>query len=209
MKGNWFGMTVGGCFIVVAGGVLAVGQPSGGTAPKPEATGEREAGEDVITLDSAPEPVRATALKLAGEAKNVTSVIREQNKAGATTFEVEYTDGVVKCAAILSPMGDVMETERAVPDSSLPGSVLAALRREFPGATFADAQAVTVHSYEINVVRDGKRHEVKVDATGGINDPSRATNDKKDRAKEKREKKDKKEGKRGKHDHEDESDDEG
>lgn len=204
MKGTWFGASVAGCLIVVAGGVLAFGQPGKESAPKQESGADREAGEEVIALDTAPDAVRAEAIKLAGGEKNVSKVIRERSKTGATTFEVEYSEGAVKCAAILSMAGDVMETERAVAESSLPDPALAALRREYPGATFADAQAVTVHSYEIDVVLDGKRHEVKVDATGGISDPSRAS---KDKPKEKK-KGEKKEGKNKKHDHEDEGDDE-
>lgn len=146
-------------------------QPAG--AKQPEGEENEGDAEDVITLDKAPEAVRAAAIKLAGDAKHITRVIKEGDE-GAVTYEVEYTEGAaaVKCAAIFSTAGDLMETEKATTEAKLPASVMAALRKDYPKATFADPQAVTRMFYEIDVVIDGKTREVKVDPSGNIEDRS-------------------------------------
>ena len=75
-------------------------QPAGQAQPK----GEEKEGdeEEVITLDKAPEAVRAAAIKLAGDAKNITKVIKEEDDEDVVQYEVEYNEGAVKCAAIFS-----------------------------------------------------------------------------------------------------------
>ncbi len=145
-------------------------QPAGQAQPK----GEDKEGdeEEVITLDKAPEAVRAAAIKLAGEAKNITKVIKEEDDEDVVQYEVEYNEGAVKCAAIFSVTGDLMETEKATTEVKLPAAVMAALKKDYPKATFADPQVVTKMFYEIEVVIDGKKHEVKVDASGNIEDES-------------------------------------
>ncbi len=166
-------------FILAAGGtMLAMGQPGrqpgGQPAGQIQGKGDSETAdeEEVITLDKAPGAVRAAALKLAGDAKNITKVIKEEDEEDVVTFEVEYNDGAVKCAAVFSTAGELMETERATTEARLPAAVMAALRKDFPKATFADPQVVTRMFYEIDVVIDGKKHEVKVDAAGNIEDES-------------------------------------
>jgi hypothetical protein len=163
-------------------------QPAGNPQPK----GEDKEGdeEEVITLDKAPEAVRAAAIKLAGDAKNITKVIKEEDDEDVVTYEVEYNEGAVKCAAIFSTAGDLMETEKATTEAKLPAAVMAALKKDYPKAAFADPQVVTKMFYEIEVVIDGKKHEVKVDASGNIEDESKGDGDEKGEHKE--EKKDKK-----------------
>ncbi len=146
--------------------------PAGSTQPK----GEEKEGdeEEVITLDRAPEAVRAAAIKLAGDAKNITKVIKEEDDEDVVQYEVEYNEGAgggaVKCAAIFSAAGDLMETEKSTTEVKLPAAVMAALKKDYPKATFADPQVVTKMFYEIEIVIDGKKHEVKVDASGNIED---------------------------------------
>lgn len=163
-------------------------QPAGNTQPK----GEDKEGdeEEVITLDKAPEAVRAAAIKLVGDAKNITKVIKEEDDEDVVQYEIEYNEGAVKCAAIFSVAGDLMETEKATTDAKLPAAVMAALKKDYPKATFANPFAVTKMFYEVEIVIDGKKHEVKVDASGNIEDESKGDGDEKGEHKE--EKKDKK-----------------
>lgn len=154
--------------------------PAGSTQPMGE---ERENDEEeIITLDKAPEAVRAAAIKLAGDARHITKVSKEEDDEDALTYEVEYTEGsgpsAVACAAIFSAAGDLMETEKATSKTDLPAAVLAALKKDYPRATFTDPQFVTRMFYEINVVIDGKKHEVRVDASGNIEDGSQGDNEK-------------------------------
>ncbi|MBY0312382.1 MAG: hypothetical protein K2W85_09955 [Phycisphaerales bacterium] len=163
-------------------------QPAGNTQPK----GEDKEGdeEEVITLDKAPEAVRAAAIKLVGDAKNITKVIKEEDDEDVVTYEVEYNEGAVKCAAIFSVAGDLMETEKGTTEAKLPAAVMAALKKDYPKATFANPFVVTKMFYEVEIVIDGKKHEVKVDASGNIEDESKGDGDEKGEHKE--EKKDKK-----------------
>jgi hypothetical protein len=164
-------------------------QPAGNTQPKVE---EKEGDEEeIITLDKAPEAVRAAAIKLAGDAKNITKVIKEEDDEDVVTYEVEYNEGAVKCAAIFSTAGDLMETEKATTEAKLPASVIAALKKDYPKATFANPFTVTKMFYEVEVVIDGKKHEVKVDASGNIEDESKGDGDEKgDNHEENKDKKD-------------------
>ncbi|MBL9030240.1 MAG: hypothetical protein JNM80_00855 [Phycisphaerae bacterium] len=178
-------------------------QPAGQAQPK----GEEKEGdeEEVITLDKAPEAVRAAAIKLAGDAKNITKVIKEEDDEDNVQYEVEYTEGggvnAIKCAAIFSAAGDLIETEKATAEAKLPAAVMAALKKDYPKATFANPQAVTRMFYEIEVTIDGKKHEVKVDASGNIEDESQGDDEKGEHGKgEDHEKDEKPEGKKDKKD---------
>lgn len=178
-------------------------QPAGNA----QAKGEEKEGdeEEVITLDKAPEAVRAAAIKLAGDAKNITKVIKEEDEEDNIQYEIEYNEGsgaaAIKCAAIFSAAGDLMETEKATTEAKLPAAVMAAIKKDYPKATFADPQVVTKMFYEIEVVIDGKKHEVKVDASGNIEDESEGGDEHGEHAKgEDHEKGEKHEGKKEKKD---------
>jgi hypothetical protein len=156
---------------VIAGvGAWALPQPPKETGKaRPEAK-EKEGEEQVITLDKAPEAVRAAAVKVAGDAKNITKVTREEDEEDIATYEVEYTEGGAACSAVFSPAGDLMEQERSIAEAKLPAAAMAALKKEFPKATFEKPESVTKMYYEVVVVIDGKKHGVKVDAAGEIED---------------------------------------
>ncbi len=150
-------------------------QPAGQAQPN----GEEKEGdeEEVITLEKAPEAVRAAAIKLAGDAKSITKVIKEEDDEDVVQYEVEYNEGAVKCAAVFSTGGELMETEKGTSEGKLPAAVMAALKKDYPKATFANPFVVTRMFYEIEIVIDGKTHEVKVDASGNIEDESRGDDD--------------------------------
>ncbi len=173
--------------ILVAGaGAWAFAQPvpSSKPAAQSQSKAEEKEGdeEEVITLEKAPQPVRAAALKLVGDAKNITKVVKEEED-DTVQYEVEYKDGAVECSALFSPAGDVMETERGTTEATLPAAALAALKKEYPKATFSGNALVTKTFYEVDVVIDGKTHEVKVQASGAIKDKSKG-NDKHEGEKE-------------------------
>ncbi|MEI7656770.1 MAG: hypothetical protein WCK33_01750 [Phycisphaerae bacterium] len=169
--------------VATAGAMLAVAQPTSlsanpSSAPSPkqpspaQPKAEEKEGdeEEVITLDKAPEAVRAAAIKLAGDAKSITKVIKEEHDEDVVTYEVEYKDGTTECAAVFSVAGELTELEKSTTEGKLPAAVMAALKRDYPGAALEKPTAVTKMHYEIQVVVDGKKHEVKVDASGHIED---------------------------------------
>lgn len=184
--------------LFVGAGALALAQPEHGNKPAGQAHKAEEKGgdEEVITLDKAPEAVRAAAIKLAGDAKNITKVIKEED-GGAVQYEVEYNDGAMKCSGNFSTAGDLMESEKGTSEAKVPAAVMAALKKKYPGATFTNPSTVTEIYYEFDVTVNGKKHEAKVTAAGGI----------KNAAKEHDEEDEKNEGKKeGKKEKEDDDD---
>jgi hypothetical protein len=146
-------------------------QPPGQPSPaQPEAEEQDGDEEDVIALERAPEAVRIAAIKVAGTPENITEVIEEEDDEDVVTYEVEYKDGTTECAAVFSVTGDLMELERGTTEDKLPTAVMAALKKDYPTATFEKPMAVTRMYFEVQVVIDGKKHEVRVDASGTIED---------------------------------------
>ncbi len=123
-----------------------------------------EDGEERIALEELPAAVRTVALTIAGDGE-ITSVSRERED-DATVYEIEYlVDGVVNSVEF-SKTGDILETERAIGAEELPAAVRGELDEEFPGATFGEISAVQVYLYEIEVITEKGRREVKLLATG-------------------------------------------
>ncbi len=194
--------------LITGAGAWAFAQPGQPPQPagQPQPRGEEKEGdeEEVITLDKAPEAVRVAAIKLAGDAKNITKVIKEEDDEDYIQYEIEYNEGAVKCAAIFSTAGELMETEKGTTEAKLPAAVMAALKKDYPKATFANPFVVTKMFYEVEIVIDGKTHEVKVDASGNIEDESQGDDD---HAKgEDHKKGEKHEGKKGEKEEDDDND---
>lgn len=162
--------------LMAGAGTLALAQPRAlcwiAPQPRPCAEATSAVEETEITLDKVPAAVRSAAIKLAGDAKNVTRVLREEDDEDVVTYELEFNEGVgdsmTRSAATVSMNGDLLEIERSASMTDLPAAAIAALRNDFPRATFTDPQLVTRMFYEVTVEMDGKRHEVKVDAAGNI-----------------------------------------
>jgi hypothetical protein len=77
-------------------------------------------------------------------------------------------DGSVACAMLLSAAGDVIESERGIANDKIPAAAMAALKQRFPNATLGDAVVSTKVVYEVEITVDGKKTEVKVEASGTI-----------------------------------------
>jgi hypothetical protein len=100
-----------------------------------------------------------------------------------------------------------MEIEKSVKESSLPAAIMAALRKDYPKATFKDPNLVQKFYYEVDIVIDGKTHEVKVDAAGNIEDESKGKADDMEQAgSEDHGKGEKHEGKKGEKEEDDDND---
>lgn len=153
--------------------VLGAGMAASLALSQPPAKEKAEEGDEAtIKLSEAPEAVRTAALKLTAE-KNITKVIRESDE-GITTFEVEFTDAGASGSGTFTPAGDTLEVERGVTEAKLPAATLAAIKKANPGATFSTMVHVTKFYYEIEVVKDGKKHGVKVNAAGEIEEAEHA-----------------------------------
>lgn len=155
-----------------------------------------------IKLTDMPEAARAVVLK-STTANSVKKITRETAH-GVTTYEIDYVDGSVPCAMLLSATGDVIESERGIEQDKIPAAALAALKQRYPDATMGDAVVATKVVYEIEITVNGKKQEVKVEASGAMEDKKGGWKEGGDKS----EAKEKSKGK-AKDDDADEDDDEG
>ena len=130
--------------------------------------GEESGEEQEISINDAPAAVQA-AIKKAAKGNPILK-IEQETEEGISTYEADYdVEGVkysVKCAA----SGDVMELENEVNAQTLPAAVLDALREDYPGASIEKADAVMLIFYEVEMKKANKTFEVKVFASGDIED---------------------------------------
>ena len=149
-------------FLAAAGGISALTFATN--------FGDEEWNEVVIKFTDAPAAVQAALSKLT-DASTVTKVIKETDE-GISVYEIEFTKAGVKSSADISAAGDVMEIETTVATTTLPAAAMAALKMEFPNATMGDCSLVQKTYFEMDMMIDGKKREVKFDAAGNIEDES-------------------------------------
>jgi len=171
MKRNFFNRTQNH-FLRTNALAIALLAAAGGMSALTFATnfGDEEWTEVVIKFTDAPASVQAALSKLT-DASTVTKVIKETDE-GISVYEIEFTKAGVKSSADISAAGDVMEVETTVTMTKLPAMAMAALKKEFPNATMGDCSLVQKTYYEIDMIIDGKKREVKFDAAGNIEDES-------------------------------------
>jgi len=149
---------------------IALLAAAGGISALTFATNFGDKDEVVIKFTDAPAAVQAALSKLT-DASTVTKVIKETDE-GISVYEIEFTKAGVKSSADISAAGDVMEIETTVATTTLPAAAMAALKMEFPNATMGDCSLVQKTYYEMDMIIDGKKREVKFDAAGNIEDES-------------------------------------
>lgn len=129
---------------------------------------EEEESEKEMKLSEVPDAVQAAFRKAAGATPLLK--IEQETDDGVSTYEAEFeTDGVkqsIKCAV----SGDVMELEKEVNVRALPMAAIEGLREEYPEATLESAESVQVFFYEVELKENGKTFEVKVFASGDVDD---------------------------------------
>lgn len=143
--------------VLVCVGAVAARSPLG-------AEGEKK--ETEIKLADMPEAARTAVLK--STTAQAVKMVTKETAHGIDTFEVDYVDGAVPCAMIVSAAGDTIETERGVALDRIPAAAVAAVKARFPSAQLGDAVVATKIMYEIEIMVDGKKREVKVDASGAV-----------------------------------------
>ena len=122
--------------------------------------------ETEIKLTDLPEAARAVVKKSTKD--DSVKTVTKETAHGVTTYEIDYMDGSVACAMLLSAAGDVIESERGIANDKIPAAAMAALKQRFPNATLGDAVVSTKVVYEVEITVDGKKTEVKVEASGTI-----------------------------------------
>ena len=122
--------------------------------------------ETEIKLTDLPEAARAVVKKSTKD--DSVKTVTKETAHGVTTYEIDYMDGSVACAMLLSAAGDVIESERGIALDQIPAAAMVALKQRYPNATLGDAVVATKVVYEVEITVDGKKTEVKVEASGAI-----------------------------------------
>ena len=143
----------------------AVSKPHGPWSPASEGG---DWSETEIKLTDLPEAARAVVKKSTKD-ESVKTVTKETSH-GVTTYEIDYMDGSVACAMLLSAAGDVIESERGIAHDKIPAAAMAALKQRFPNATLGNAVVATKVMYEVEITVDGKKREVKMEASGAMDE---------------------------------------
>lgn len=122
----------------------------------------------VIQFAEAPASVRAAYSKVAGNAA-ATRVERIEDE-GAVKYELEFAGDGGPASVTIADHGEVMEIEHAASLDKLPEAVRREVMKDYPDAKINEIGAVQAFYYEIDLTVDGRRQEIKVLATGDIED---------------------------------------
>ncbi|MGC8840430.1 MAG: hypothetical protein ACP5QZ_03115 [Candidatus Sumerlaeaceae bacterium] len=147
-----------------------------------------EADEKEISLDEAPAAVRAAIQKEIGAEGKLTKLVKEMDE-GKEAYEADFMKQGIECSVKVAPDGSVVEIEKKVSVDSLPAAVKSALKKEIGDAKVKEALAVTLHTYEFEIEKDGKTQEVKVDPLGNVELEDESAEEEKEQSEEKAEKK--------------------
>ncbi len=143
------------CFTLIGSGLLAAGAATGLAWD-----------EEEVSLDQVPAKVRATLLKLAGDAK-ITEVERE-TEGGIVTYEAEWEVNGLEIEVELTSSGEVIEIEKEMAAGDVPAAVRALAAKKFPAGTKIEYERITVHVYEIEGMVGGREKELIVSPSGRI-----------------------------------------
>jgi len=129
------------------------------------------AGSEPVSLESLPEPVRATALE---SIPGITLTSAEEYRAGDIRFFnlIGQKDGQMWDMEILSD-GRMLEIERAMDVADLPEQVRTAALGHLPGGTLTHAEPYEDDDkmfYELEVKRDGLVFDMEIDEDGTLHD---------------------------------------
>src|SRR4029079_5213178 len=123
--------------------------------------------EESIEIAKVPEVVRSGAQKYFADFSGCKA--SRESEHGAPIFEIVGKGESGRDVSLnISSGGSVFEVEREIARAGLPPEVRAPLAREFGDAAVKKAEAIEVHYYELHLVKDGKRVEARISATGQI-----------------------------------------
>lgn len=158
---------IGFCILAIAGFATAFAMALSKSPNQSAIVGNGDS-EKTIKLAEAPEPVRTAVAKLSTPDK-VKQVIVESHH-GVNIYEIEYTADGVDCSVDLTAGGDVLSLEKAVKDGNLPAAAVAAIKQHYPNATIKQSASVQEFFFEVELQNGGVAQEIKVNATGQLND---------------------------------------
>jgi hypothetical protein len=133
------------------------------------------AGKAKVNFGAVPVPVQTTIRTLATP-DNVKKILVEVD-GGVTMFQARFTVDGADTSAMIAPSGEILEIKRTTDQSVLPRMAMEALKERYKDATLLNTASVQRFYYEVNVVVDGRVHEVRVDPSGRLHDVDRTEKD--------------------------------
>jgi len=120
--------------------------------------------EQITSLDKIPTAARQALVKLAGKAK--IEEVESESENGVKLYEAAWRVKGVEHEALVTAVGDLVETEETIAAGSAPKSVQRAAAKIFSKGTSVKIERKTVVLYEIEAEHQGREKEVLLDATG-------------------------------------------
>lgn len=87
---------------------------------------------------------------------------------GVTVYEIAYATADGEASVVLSAAGELIETEHAVGEATLPAAVREALAGRYKDAKVVEADAVTLRYFEVKVKVGDNVREVKILPSGRV-----------------------------------------
>lgn len=118
-------------------------------------------------LTDLPERVHMAAQKIFG-AETYTYDSEPAHEMGTSGYEVEGMTELGEVSVRLTKDGAILSKERSIEPSTLPVAVTQAINETYPNAKIEEAESLEIFMYEVEVVVDGKEHEVLIFPDGSF-----------------------------------------
>ena len=122
-----------------------------------------EESERAVEAREVPPAALSALERMAGAA--TIDALSEEVEHGRTFYEGSWRGPSGRTDALVTPAGDVVEIEEAIPDASVPAPVLAELRRA-AGDASVQVERKTLYIYEGHFDRHGKEQEIQLTPDG-------------------------------------------
>lgn len=121
-----------------------------------------------VPYTSLPEAVRTAAEKILGGPGDYEAETEVEE--GIRWYEVEAEHAGREMSLKFTELGNLVELEREIPFEDLPAAARRELKKDYPGAEFIEVEEVELHFYEVEFRINGTEHEIRVFASGDIED---------------------------------------
>ncbi len=124
--------------------------------------------EHEIPYSELPEAVRTAAEEILGSSGDYEAETEVEE--GVRWYEVETERDGKEISFKFTADGVLVEREEEVSFDALPEAVQRELNKNYPGADFNEIEAVELHYYEVELRINGREREIRIFASGDIED---------------------------------------
>jgi len=124
--------------------------------------------EKIIPFNALPHQIQQAVLKYTKEA-NIKKIELIQDE-GVIKYEIESMENGLGMGITFAENGGILEVEKSMALFSLPAAALAEIKKDYPTIKIQNVESVQSYYYEVEGTMDGKKVQIKVLATGDIED---------------------------------------